>query len=637
MRTSSRAIHPCPIVPLSRLMIQFYLGSKDAAISRQFITSQRITHMINCATNSVPNIVTVTQCSFLSLYLIENDVASLFDKTNKTIARICHFLDSAMEQDGIVLIHSPKGHNRAMLVAAIYLIHRYAWSADQAIEVVSVCRQSRMKASVEQGLRAQSMNIPCLQQSVSLMHEALTIQNTHFNQTARIKSHIPHADSPARTTFQKFSEISVFEDYYDLSHQKWHLSGQAEQVQTSHESILRSGKGAKSGRSVKIMQTHSPFHKLQNTRTKGISHYIPLSYNVPQIDFTNLPSFLRSDNLVQMMVNSIQANLVQFTNTLPPDLITTCNEEPCIFDSPDPLLNSTTSQPPTPPNPSFTVDLSPTVVHLLRPEALSMPSSPPELPSPTQTSSHSLTPPPPRQRLFSSDSVNRVGPLASPPLPNSSSLPLLNTDSISRPPIRPPLSFRESSLTGSYSGSTNPPSLGLMSLFSKTDRASSKPFPPFSFTEPLRSPPPSTLPHSHSVDSLTVDNTSYRHSNPSQHSTRKTLLSQPRTPAILLLTSPPPRRRQAQRLTQTRFKGRGAGKTQRDSNGTECHSPATAGPPPLAGQAAQRPRPHSMHRKSRAESDLFRTPTKGDSETPFDFPSDPACLNIKLIELCTTD
>jgi protein-tyrosine phosphatase len=48
------------------------------------------------------------------------------------------------------MIHSVRGKNRALLVAAAYLMRKYEWDAVFSIEVVSACRRTRMRPAFEQ-------------------------------------------------------------------------------------------------------------------------------------------------------------------------------------------------------------------------------------------------------------------------------------------------------------------------------------------------------------------------------------------------------------------------------------------------------------------------------------------------------
>ncbi|KAK2949938.1 hypothetical protein BLNAU_15080 [Blattamonas nauphoetae] len=71
----------------------------------QFLNTQRITHVVICGTGTTSgsNVWSVNNVSILSLPI-------------ETCEPCVQLLDKALDGDGVILVHSPQGHNRAMLI-----------------------------------------------------------------------------------------------------------------------------------------------------------------------------------------------------------------------------------------------------------------------------------------------------------------------------------------------------------------------------------------------------------------------------------------------------------------------------------------------------------------------------------------
>ncbi|KAK2944904.1 hypothetical protein BLNAU_20147 [Blattamonas nauphoetae] len=69
----------------------------------QFLNTQRITHVVICGTGTTSGSNVWNPSTFLA-------------SPAKHVSRVCSFLDKALDGDGVILVHSPQGHNRAMLI-----------------------------------------------------------------------------------------------------------------------------------------------------------------------------------------------------------------------------------------------------------------------------------------------------------------------------------------------------------------------------------------------------------------------------------------------------------------------------------------------------------------------------------------
>ncbi|KAK2941810.1 hypothetical protein BLNAU_23265 [Blattamonas nauphoetae] len=110
--TGTAAITTCTSVNvISRPDASIVLGNEDTTSSiavrfllavillvRKFLNTQRITHVVICGTGTT------------------SDPSTFLASPAKHVSRVCSFLDKALDGDGVILVHSPQGHNRAMLI-----------------------------------------------------------------------------------------------------------------------------------------------------------------------------------------------------------------------------------------------------------------------------------------------------------------------------------------------------------------------------------------------------------------------------------------------------------------------------------------------------------------------------------------
>jgi protein-tyrosine phosphatase len=86
----------------------------------------------------------------LSFYLLDDDSSLFYDDNSTNIENVFSFVENAFAHYEACMIHSVRGKNRALFVAAAYLMRKYEWDAAFSIEVVSACRKTRMRAAFEQ-------------------------------------------------------------------------------------------------------------------------------------------------------------------------------------------------------------------------------------------------------------------------------------------------------------------------------------------------------------------------------------------------------------------------------------------------------------------------------------------------------
>ncbi|KAA6385743.1 MAG: putative dual specificity phosphatase domain protein [Streblomastix strix] len=181
--------------PVSKVRDGLFIGTYEAAASEEFITSNRITHVVNCAGSHVPNRFMRIGIHYLTFFLLDEDTSIFIDQEGINPDSVYNFIEEAMREYEGVMIHSVLGRSRALIVAAAYMMRKYEWDAAFAVEVVSSCRRIRMRPAFELQLRKYEEQLPMIVWSPELYEEEYVIRNTYFNK----KIGLPVAPAATKT------------------------------------------------------------------------------------------------------------------------------------------------------------------------------------------------------------------------------------------------------------------------------------------------------------------------------------------------------------------------------------------------------------------------------------------------------
>ena len=107
-----------------------FIGDAEASQDIDFLVSNKIQYVINCAAASVPCAWERLGVQYLTFYWRGSSDCDL-SETN--VERILEFIDQALNSAESVLIHSVDGCSRACAVTAIYFMYKYVWGIDKTM------------------------------------------------------------------------------------------------------------------------------------------------------------------------------------------------------------------------------------------------------------------------------------------------------------------------------------------------------------------------------------------------------------------------------------------------------------------------------------------------------------------------
>jgi hypothetical protein len=107
-----------------------FIGDAEASQDIDFLVSNKIQYVINCAAASVPCSWERLGVRYLTFYW---KGSSDCDLSESNVDRMLDFIDTALNSAESVLIHSIDGCSRACAVTAIYFMYKYIWGIDKTM------------------------------------------------------------------------------------------------------------------------------------------------------------------------------------------------------------------------------------------------------------------------------------------------------------------------------------------------------------------------------------------------------------------------------------------------------------------------------------------------------------------------
>ena len=107
-----------------------FIGDAEASQDIDFLVSNKIQYVINCAAASVPCSWERLGVRYLTFYW---KGSSDCDLSEANVDRMLEFIDNALNSAESVLIHSIDGCSRACAVTAIYFMYKYIWGIDKTM------------------------------------------------------------------------------------------------------------------------------------------------------------------------------------------------------------------------------------------------------------------------------------------------------------------------------------------------------------------------------------------------------------------------------------------------------------------------------------------------------------------------
>ncbi|CAD8103986.1 unnamed protein product [Paramecium sonneborni] len=132
----------------TRIIDGLYIGDQSAAHDLEFLITNKITKIINCAGKQIPNHWESIGIEYLTYCWIETDNQYAIDHS-----RCFSFINDNLEAGEAVLIHSIKALNRSVFVVVVYLMRKFKWTLQKTLQYVyNLKNNGEIKQNVMQQL-----------------------------------------------------------------------------------------------------------------------------------------------------------------------------------------------------------------------------------------------------------------------------------------------------------------------------------------------------------------------------------------------------------------------------------------------------------------------------------------------------
>eukprot|EP01083_Nonionella_stella_P157002 509067_1 len=151
-----RSKEPVPYLPNEIIPKALYLTNKGRASKMEIMQWLNITHCVN-VTVETPNFFEKNKqlnIKYLRIPVKDTSDAQIlpyFEQTNG-------FIDNAIQSNGVVLVHCQMGKSRSATVVTAYVIHKYKYSAEEAVQYV---KQRRFMANPNAAFMKQLKQFSC--------------------------------------------------------------------------------------------------------------------------------------------------------------------------------------------------------------------------------------------------------------------------------------------------------------------------------------------------------------------------------------------------------------------------------------------------------------------------------------------
>ncbi|EAS07396.2 dual specificity phosphatase domain protein (macronuclear) [Tetrahymena thermophila SB210] len=114
-----------------------FIGDINSPNERDFLVSNKITCIVNCAASQIKPINLNLGIKFISFDWLDNDDQIIIDDNNENMSLIYEFMSRAYENCESVLVCSVRGQSRALTVITAFLMKRYQWSLYKTLEYMN--------------------------------------------------------------------------------------------------------------------------------------------------------------------------------------------------------------------------------------------------------------------------------------------------------------------------------------------------------------------------------------------------------------------------------------------------------------------------------------------------------------------
>ncbi|CAD8164700.1 unnamed protein product [Paramecium octaurelia] len=132
----------------TRIIDGLYLGDQGAAHDLEFLVTNKITKIINCAAKHIPNHWESIGIEYLSYQWLESETQFAFDHS-----RCFAFINDALEAGEAVLVHSIRAFNRSVFVVVVFLMRKFKWTLQKTLQYIQNLKNDfEIKSNVVQQL-----------------------------------------------------------------------------------------------------------------------------------------------------------------------------------------------------------------------------------------------------------------------------------------------------------------------------------------------------------------------------------------------------------------------------------------------------------------------------------------------------
>mmetsp|Transcript_38235 Transcript_38235/g.43392 ORF Transcript_38235/g.43392 Transcript_38235/m.43392 type:complete len:697 (-) Transcript_38235:2729-4819(-) len=201
-----------------------FLGDEYAAQDLEFIVSNKVAFVINCAALEVPNHWESLGVQYLSYSWYDNNQQILLDGQDIVARQSFEFMEHGLNNGDSILIHSVKGQNRSFTMLAAYMMRKYKWTLLKTLEFLNYRRPDldirttfvQQLIQYEHRLKSQGLGAQSSQWSEvsagnnNLSSEELLLRNTYLN--AQNAPFVQYVYSPTPKTNTLFWSDDYFKN-----------------------------------------------------------------------------------------------------------------------------------------------------------------------------------------------------------------------------------------------------------------------------------------------------------------------------------------------------------------------------------------------------------------------------------------
>ena len=127
----------CSLIGAIKVKDGLFIGDEFAAQDLEFVVTNKVTHIINCAQRQVPSHWEPIGVKYLKLNWLNDESQNLFESKDDLFDNIFDFMNAALSQGESVLVHSVTGQCRCCVIILAYFMKRFNWTLFKAIEFLN--------------------------------------------------------------------------------------------------------------------------------------------------------------------------------------------------------------------------------------------------------------------------------------------------------------------------------------------------------------------------------------------------------------------------------------------------------------------------------------------------------------------